>query len=63
MTREPNAAVNPKALHIIRKVAALGVAAMEQHGAPLRDMRRSMMLAAPQAVAGRIRRSNWPYRV
>jgi hypothetical protein len=34
-SREEDA--NQKALHIVRKIAALGVACMEQHGAPNRQ--------------------------
>lgn len=30
---------DPKIVHIIRKVGAMAVACMEQHGAPLRDMK------------------------
>ena len=36
LSRESIQAARPKALHIMRKVTALGVAAMEQHGAPKR---------------------------
>lgn len=35
-SRLPDEEANPQALDSIRKVAALGVAAMEQHGAPKR---------------------------
>lgn len=36
VTREADETANPKALDIVRKVAALGVACMERHGAPVR---------------------------
>lgn len=36
-SREPMSTSDPKALEIVRKVAALGVACMEQHGAPRRN--------------------------
>jgi hypothetical protein len=36
LSREPIQAARQKAIHIMRKVTALGVAAMEQHGAPRR---------------------------
>ncbi len=36
LAREPVQVANPKVAHIMRKVTALGVAAMEQLGAPLR---------------------------
>lgn len=36
MTREPDPVCMPKAQHSLRKIAALAVAAMEQHGAPKR---------------------------
>jgi hypothetical protein len=35
--RECDASANPRALDIVRKVSALGVACMERHGAPRRD--------------------------
>lgn len=37
VSREPDAVAEEKALHSIRKVAALGVACMEAHGAPERE--------------------------
>lgn len=37
LAREPVQTGNPKAANILRKVTALGVAAMEQHGAPKRE--------------------------
>ncbi len=36
LSRESIQTARPKALNIMRKVTALGVAAMEQHGAPKR---------------------------
>lgn len=36
VSRESDPQASEKALHIIRKIAAMGVAAMEQLGAPLR---------------------------
>lgn len=36
-SREESSTMYPKALDIIRKVSALGVAAMEVHGAPKRN--------------------------
>lgn len=36
LSREPDPICEPKALHSLRKIAALAVAAMEQWGAPLR---------------------------
>ena len=39
LSREAIQTTYPKALHILRKVTAMGVAAMEQHGAPRREMR------------------------
>lgn len=36
LSRESDETANPKALDIMRKVTSMGVAAMEQHGAPKR---------------------------
>ncbi len=36
LSRLPKQEAGPQALHIIRKVAAMAVCAMEQHGAPRR---------------------------
>jgi hypothetical protein len=36
-SRESMSSADLKSLHIVRKVAALGVACMEQHGAPRRS--------------------------
>lgn len=37
VSREADPGASEKALHWVRKVAALGVACMEQHGAPRRE--------------------------
>lgn len=38
LSRAPAQEGIPQAMHIIRKVTALGVACMEQHGAPRREL-------------------------
>lgn len=56
--RQADVVANPKALAIIRKLGALAVACMEQHGAPERDwgdLAKSMELHAvePLVIAAR----------
>ena len=41
LSRTPRQDADPKVCHIMRKVLALGVSSMEQHGAPRREMEES----------------------
>ena len=38
LSRKPKQIADAESLHIMRKIAAMAVCAMEQHGAPRRDM-------------------------